>query len=67
MSPSCSDGRHLEEEVGNEEAQQAEQRDDLHGDATSAGRLRSESILRSALLSAACHVPLAQTGGCLLL
>lgn len=64
---SCNDDGHLEEEVGNEEAQQAEQRNNLHRDATSAGRLRSKAILGSALLSAACHVPLAQTRGCLLL
>jgi len=57
----------LKEEVGDEEAQQAEQRDDLHRDAASAGRLCSEAILGGALLSAACHVPLAQTRGCLLL
>ena len=59
--------KRLEQEVGDEEAQQAEQRNDLHRDATGAGRLCSKAILGSALLSATCHVPLAQTRGCLLL
>ena len=66
-SSSCNDESLLEEEVGDEEAQQAEQRNDLHRDAASAGRLRGKAILGSALLSATCHVPLAQARGCLLL
>ena len=58
---------HLKEEVGDEEAQQAEQRNNLYRDATSVGCLGSKAILGSALLSATCHVPLAQARGCLLL
>lgn len=58
---------HLKEEVGDEEAQQAEQRNNRYRDATSAGCLGSKAVLGSALLSATCHVPLAQTRGCLLL
>jgi hypothetical protein len=67
QSPSCHDERHLKEEVGNEEAQQTQQRDNLHRDAAGAGSFCRKSALSRALLSAARDVSLPQAGRGLLL
>ena len=48
----------LEEKVGNEEAQQTEQGNNLHRNTASAASFCCQSALRSALLSASRNVPL---------
>lgn len=48
----------LKEEVCNEEAQQAEQGNDLHRNTASAAGFRRQSALCSALLSTSCNIPL---------
>ena len=50
----------LEEEVGNEEAQQAEQSNNLHRNTASAAGFCRKSALCGALLSASRNIPLSQ-------